>query len=54
MGFWIALWTVTWVVGLAVFTGLSLGVRVYRARDIPALFRSLRPQHRAPDDKSFQ
>jgi len=45
MHFWMPVWTFTWFVGLAIFTGLSIVITIYGAFDIASLLRSLKRQH---------
>jgi len=45
VNFWITLWTITWFVGLVVFTGLSCAIIVFGAKDLLHLLRSLAIRH---------
>ena len=47
MSVWIALWTVIWYAGLAVFSYLAVVVTIYGAQDLIALVRTLEERHRA-------
>ncbi len=46
MAFWVLLWKVMLVVGLAVFAGMAVWVTIGGARDIKRLFNRLDEQHR--------
>lgn len=46
MAFWVLLWKVVLVVGLAVFAGMAVWVTIGGARDIKRLFNRLDEQHR--------
>jgi len=43
--FWVALWTIVWFGGLAVFSVLSVMVIIFGGYDLVALLASLRRRH---------
>ncbi len=47
---WLAIWTWTLILGVALFACLSVAVIIGGASDIKAMFRSIAEQHESRDD----
>jgi len=50
--FWISIWTVTLIGGIAIFTGLAIVVAIKGIGDIRSLFESIADQHKTPPSSS--
>ena len=52
MYFWISVWTVSLIGGIAIFTGLAIVVAIRGIGDIRSLFESIADQHKTPPSSS--